>query len=127
MFDAEEIKKNLQKLKNLANNPEFVFLGSYWNRKRRIDDLFCCIIGLFPKGYRDALKNKALRLDKYQSIAAFKRLSDVLTQPVLFFGEFYQYKIGEVNDLFNIIEKSIIIDMDVLDNPSAQEENKIVE
>ena len=124
MFDAEEIKKNLQKLQDLANKPEFVFLGSYWNRKRRIDDLFCCIIGLFPDGYRKALRNKALKIDKYQSIVAFNRLTDVLTQPVLFLGEFYQYRIGEVNDLFSILAKNIIIDLDILDNEVYQDDDE---
>ena len=61
MFDEEKTLENINNyLKKLTliinNNASFTILGFKFISKNRVDDIFCCIEGTFPKEYRDTIR-----------------------------------------------------------------------
>ena len=75
MQDLTETKNYIKKLHRIVNTPEFTLFGKFLAKKNRIDDVLCCVIASFPDIYKKALKNRAIRPEQFQSVAAFNRLT----------------------------------------------------
>ncbi len=115
MIDIEELKSYLKKLQKTVSSAELTLFGYSIAKKNRIDDLFCCIIALFPDSYKKALKNRTLRPDQFQSVTAFNRLSKVIKRPAFLLSDCYAYRLPDANDLFKLINKDIELDINRLE------------
>jgi len=111
MYDSSETKNYIKKLHKVVSSAELTLFGYSLARKNRIDDLLCCIIASFPDVYKKALKTRTLRPGQFQSVAAFNRLSKIIKQPAFLLNSFYAFKIGEVNELFKIINRDLDLDI----------------
>ena len=95
MFDEEKTLENINNyLKKLMfiinNNASFTIFGFKFIKKNRVDDIFCCIEGTFPKEYRDEIKR--LGVQTFKGYNCYVELLDSFKKYKSLSSDYYMVK-----------------------------------
>ncbi len=103
MADIIAIKDYLKKLQKIINfDAEFKFFSYNLIKKRKIDDITCCIIASLPESYKKMLKTKN-DIQKYSSVLSYGLLTKLLARKFFLDKNLCMVNTGEVNKLISAI------------------------
>lgn len=115
MADIITIKDYLKKLQKIINfDAEFKFGGLYLVKKRKIDDITCCIIASLPDSYKKMLKTKN-DVQKYNSVLSYGLLTKLLNKKFFLDKNLCMVNVNEVNKLIGAILVTIERDINSIE------------
>lgn len=107
MADIIAIKDYLKKLQKIINfDADFKFGGIYLVKKRKIDDITCCIIASLPDSYKKMLKTKN-DVQKYSSVLSYGLLSKLLARKFFLDKNLCMVNVNKVNKLIGAVLMTI--------------------
>ena len=105
-----EIKAYLVKIKHAVNSAEFSLGSTKFVKKSRMDDLWCCLLALLPKSFKDEAlrksqekvsKKKEVVIYKLQSVIVFNKLKMALIRPFFLSSNLYVIDSDPIDSLMN--------------------------
>ncbi len=108
--NISEIKAYMAKIRHAINSPEFSLGSTKFVKKTRMDDLWCCLLALLPKSYKDeALRKSQEKISKkneviiykLQSVISFNKLKNIILKPFFLSSDLYIVDSDEVTVLMN--------------------------
>ena len=117
MADTTELAAYLKKLKKLIESADLTLFGSTFVNKKKIDDILCCIIAIFPDSFKSMMK-KRVSVEVYPSVASFNRLSSIIRQTIFLSKNHYVFNKGEALVLLKNICQNIDRDISKLESIS---------
>lgn len=113
MADIVAIKDYIKKLQKIINfDAEFKLFGYNLVKKRKIDDMLCCIIASLPDSYKKMLRNKG-NIQEYSSMLSYATLTKFLAKKFFLDSNLCMVNVSQVNKfLSNIL---VTIERDIRD------------
>lgn len=115
--NIEETKKYLRKLEHSLKSERIFHFGqtSIYN-KQTVDDMLCCLIAVLPEIFKDAVEYKIKNTKTYQSVEAFRRLTEKIRSSCPLSSKHYMVDQGNVAICIQTIIRAIDNDVRSLES-----------